>query len=147
MKHVLAALSFILLALPSFAVEPDEVLPDPALEARARALSAEFRCLVCQNESIDESNAPLAKDLRILIRQRLTAGDSDKQVTDFLVDRYGEFVLLRPRLTPQTAILWSLPFVLLLGTGLFLLPRRKRRSGVAEAPLSPEERARLDALK
>jgi cytochrome c-type biogenesis protein CcmH len=145
MKHVLAALALIFLALPSFAVEPDEVLADPALEARARALSAEFRCLVCQNESIDESNAPLAKDLRILIRQRLTAGDSDKQVTNFLVDRYGEFVLLRPRLTSQTLLLWGLPFALLAVIAAFLLGRRRRVVVSAEQPLSREEEERLKA--
>jgi cytochrome c-type biogenesis protein CcmH len=147
MKQLIAALAFILLALPSFAVEPDEVLSDPALEARARALSSEFRCLVCQNESIDESNAPLAKDLRILIRQRLTAGDSDSQVTNFLVDRYGEFVLLRPRLTPQTYLLWGLPFALLAVIGSFMLGRRRKGVAGSETPLSRQEEERLKTMK
>ncbi|NJM30448.1 MAG: cytochrome c-type biogenesis protein CcmH [Rhizobiales bacterium] len=136
-----------LLAIPGFAVEPDEVLADPALEARARALSSEFRCLVCQNESIDESNAPLAKDLRILIRQRLTAGDSDTQVTNFLVDRYGEFVLLRPRLTPQTLLLWGLPFALLAIIAGFLLGRRRKINAGSETPLSAGEEERFEVLK
>src|SRR5215475_9445743 len=89
------------------AVQPDEILPDPALEARARALSRDLRCMVCQNQSIDDSDAPLARDLRILVRERLTAGDSDTQVIDFLVARYGEFVLLKPRLAGHTLILWA----------------------------------------
>src|SRR6202007_183284 len=100
---------------PSWAVQPDEVLPDPALEARARVLSKELRCMVCQNQSIDDSAAPLARDLRLLVRDRLTAGDSDAQVLDFLVARYGEFVLLRPRFNWHTALLWLLPPGVLLG--------------------------------
>src|ERR1043165_3733402 len=101
-------------ATPAFAVTPDEILPDPQLEARARALSHELRCMVCQNQSIDESDAPLAHDLRVLVRERLKAGDSDSQVIDFLVARYGEFVLLKPRFEWHTAPLWLAPGVLLL---------------------------------
>jgi cytochrome c-type biogenesis protein CcmH len=144
MKPVAAALALVLLTGPGFAVQPDEMLADPALEARARALSAEFRCLVCQNESIDESNAPLARDLRILIRQRLTAGDTDEQVTDFLVGRYGEFVLLRPRFKPQTYLLWGLPFALLAVIAAFLVGRGRRAGKGLESPLSAEEEARLN---
>src|SRR6476469_8904225 len=112
----------------AIAVEPDEVLSDAALEARARALSRELRCMVCQNQSIDDSEAPLARDLRILVRERLQAGDSDRQVIDFLVARYGEFVLLRPRFSWHTAVLWLGPAALLLigALGLFMLARRHR---------------------
>src|ERR1700730_6493676 len=119
-----------LLAVPARAVQPDEILNDPVLEARARTLSEELRCMVCQNQSIDDSEAPLAKDLRVLVRERLTAGDSDSQVIDFLVARYGEFVLLKPRLSWHTALLWLAPFgVVLLGAwGLTSLWRRRRRT-------------------
>jgi len=133
------------------AVQPDEVLPDPALESRARALSRDLRCMVCQNQSIDDSDAPLARDLRILVRERLTAGDSDTQVIDFLVARYGEFVLLRPRFVGHTLILWLAPIVLLIG-GIALLVVLARRRGVtaeaaAAAPaLNPQEQARLHEL-
>ncbi len=118
------------LAVPAaaLAVQPDEVLSDPALEARARTLSKELRCMVCQNQSIDDSDAPLARDLRILVRERLQAGDSDAQVLDFLVARYGEFVLLKPRFNGHTALLWLLPAsVLLIGAAtLFVAWRRNR---------------------
>ncbi|HEY0300803.1 MAG TPA: cytochrome c-type biogenesis protein, partial [Rhizomicrobium sp.] len=125
----LAAIAFLfvmLAASAAFAVTPDEMLKDPALEARARALSGELRCMVCQNQSIDDSDAPLARDLRILVRERLSAGDSDRQVIDFLVARYGEFVLLRPRFTWHTAILWLAPFVVILigAIGFFAAGRR-----------------------
>src|SRR3984893_15093032 len=124
------AVAVSLLAVPARAVQPDEILNDPVLEARARTLSQELRCMVCQNQSIDDSDAPLAKDLRVLVRERLTAGDSDTQVVDFLVARYGEFVLLRPRLSAHTALLWLAPFsVVLLGAwGLISLWRRRRRT-------------------
>jgi cytochrome c-type biogenesis protein CcmH len=115
------------LAAPrAFAVQVDEILADPALEARARVLSKELRCMVCQNQSIDDSDAPLARDLRLLVRERLQAGDSDRQVIDFLVARYGEFVLLKPRFTSHTALLWLGPAGLLLigAFGLFLVARR-----------------------
>jgi cytochrome c-type biogenesis protein CcmH len=137
---------------PALAVQPDEILVDPALEARARALSRELRCMVCQNQSIDDSDAPLARDLRLLVRERLQAGDSDDKVLDFLTTRYGEFVLLKPRLRWETAILWLAPIVVL-GIGAFALVilLRRRRSEIAQVPsdqpqLSDEERARLANL-
>lgn len=130
------------------AVEPDEILPDPALEARARAISEGLRCLVCQNQSIDDSEAPLAKDLRILVRERLKAGDSDQQVVDFLVSRYGEFVLLRPRFEPHTLLLWfATPAVFLLAILLIALAYRRRMSAQERiAPLSVKEERRLKQL-
>jgi cytochrome c-type biogenesis protein CcmH len=130
-------------------VLPDEVLDDPALEGRARELSKVIRCVVCQNESIDSSNADLARDLRILVRERLVAGDSDEAVLDFLVARYGEFVLLRPRVRPGTYFLWYGPAALLLlgGLGVALYFRRRRREGApVAAQLNPEEQARLARL-
>src|SRR6516165_11614270 len=134
---------------PAFAVEPDEMLSDPALEVRARALSKELRCMVCQNQSIDDSEAPLARDLRILVRERLTEGDSDQQVVDFVVDRYGEFVLLRPRFNWHTALLWLTPPGALIGGALvmWLSARRRRSANAASAGegerLTPAEEARL----
>ncbi len=130
---------------PALAVQPGEILRDPALESRARTLSQELRCMVCQNQSIDDSEAPLAKDLRILVRERLSAGDSDKQVIDFLVARYGEFVLLKPRLSEHTVLLWLAPFgVLVLGAVGFLAARRRSLS--SEPKLSADEEARVAAL-
>jgi cytochrome c-type biogenesis protein CcmH len=145
------AVALSLLAVPAFAVQPDEILKDPVLEARARTLSQELRCMVCQNQSIDDSDAPLAKDLRVLVRERLTAGDSDGQVMDFLVARYGEFVLLKPRLSWHTALLWLAPFtVVLLGAwGLIALWRRRRTESAPEtapAPLTAAERVRVSEL-
>ena len=132
---------------PALAVQPDEVLEDPALEARARTLSAEVRCLVCQNQSIDDSNAELARDLRLLVRERLTAGDSDQQVLDFLVARYGPFVLLEPPKTESTLILWYGPAVLLgLGAVAVVVAFVRRRKSAAPVPLTPDERRRLDSL-
>ena len=130
----------------AFAVTPDEMLKDPVLEARARDLSRELRCMVCQNQSIDDSEAPLAKDLRILVRERLTKGDSDKQVLDFLVARYGEFVLLRPPLEWHTLLLWGLsPAVLLAGIiGLIVIARR--RQAATPPTLSEAEQRRVAAL-
>lgn len=131
------------------AVQPDEMLHNPALEARARTLSQQLRCMVCQNESIDESDAPLAHDLRVLVRERLQAGDSNAQVLDFLVARYGEFVLLKPRLSWRTAILWSLaPGLLLVGFALLMVAAVRRRGGVQEpAPnLTAAEQARLKKI-
>jgi cytochrome c-type biogenesis protein CcmH len=132
----------------SLAVQPDEMLKDPALEARARSLSGELRCLVCQNQSIDDSEAPLARDLRLLVRERLTQGDSDKQVLDFLVSRYGQFVLLRPRLELETVLLWGLPPAALIAgaIGLFATLRRRNKVVVESAPLSDDEQQRLSAL-
>src|SRR5215813_1628829 len=118
---------------PCLAVQPDEILPDPALEARARALSHELRCMVCQNQSIDDSEAPLAHDLRVLVRDRLKAGDSDSQVIDFLVARYGEFVLLRPRFEWHTAPLWLAPIGLLLAGAATLGAALRRRRRAASA--------------
>lgn len=131
------------------AVEPDEILKDPALEARARHISEGLRCLVCQNQSIDDSNAPLARDLRVLVRERLKAGDSDGEVIDFVVARYGEFVLLKPRFTPHTWMLWLATPVLFLVAlfGIFLaFRRRKTASAGGVAPLSGDEQNRLDRL-
>jgi len=129
------------------AVQPDEVLSDPRLEARARALSRELRCMVCQNQSIDDSDAPLARDLRLLVRERIRAGDSDPKVIDFLVVRYGEFVLLRPRFEMHTALLWLTPFVILVGGALALLVLARRRRRPDESPkLSAEEEARIASL-
>ena len=144
MKRLAVAL-FLLLALAAAAraVQPDEILSDPALESRARSLSEGLRCLVCQNQSIDDSNAPLARDLRILIRERLKAGDSDAQAIDFVVARYGDFVLLRPRFMPETWALWIGPFALLLIAGSFLYLRRRRGGNEAERALAPEEEAAL----
>ena len=130
------------------AVQPDEMLDDPALEARARALSAELRCMVCQNQSIDDSDAPLARDLRVLLRERLAAGDSDEEVLDFLVARYGEFILLKPRFNWQTALLWAAPIaVLVIGGVAIVLALRRRRSGSpAAVELTAEEKARLSEI-
>ncbi|HET7804659.1 MAG TPA: cytochrome c-type biogenesis protein [Pseudolabrys sp.] len=132
----------------SLAVQPDEMLKDSKLEARARELSRELRCMVCQNQSIDESDAPLARDLRLLVRERLTKGDTDQQVLDFLVARYGEFVLLKPPLESKTIILWALPPVALLAgaIGLFLAGRRRRPGQPEPATLSNEEQHKLSTL-
>ena len=148
MRALLALVMLAWLALPAIAVNPDEVLPDPALEARARAISAGLRCLVCQNESIDDSDADLAHQIRVLVRDRLTAGDTDAQVVQYLVDRYGEFILLRPVLAPHTLILWTAaPTVLVIGgIVLFVVARRRRRATVGEAALTPEEQKALDEL-
>jgi cytochrome c-type biogenesis protein CcmH len=133
--------------LSARAWNPGEALKDPALEARARSLSAELRCLVCQNQSIDDSDADLARDLRILVRERITAGDSDEQVIDFLVNRYGEFVLLNPRIGTSTYLLWGLPFFALAGgTFAVLLAVRGRRKRKAADTLSEQEKARLSAI-
>ncbi|MCL8487343.1 MULTISPECIES: cytochrome c-type biogenesis protein [Bradyrhizobium] len=146
----LACLALLLLAAPvAHAVQPDEVMADTDKEQRARALSRELRCMVCQNQSIDDSDAPLARDLRLLVRERLAAGDSDNQVLDFLVARYGQFVLLKPRFERQTLLLWLLPPLLLLGGGLalWLQVRRRSQRGVETAPkLTAEEETRLAAL-
>jgi cytochrome c-type biogenesis protein CcmH len=149
--RVLLAAILVSCAATALAVQPDEVLPDPAMETRARDISRELRCMVCQNQSIDDSDAPLARDLRLLVRERLKAGDSNNQVLDFLTVRYGEFVLLRPRFTTRTMLLWLLPSgLLVIGIiGLVLLGRRYRLrlaapSEAASVPrLSPAEEARL----
>jgi cytochrome c-type biogenesis protein CcmH len=136
-------------ALPALAVEAKEMLADPALEARARNLSKELRCMVCQNQSIDDSEAPLAHDLRVLVRERLTAGDSDAQVINFLVARYGEFVLLRPPLSWHTAVLWGLPpAALLIGMAAIAVILRRRSAAAMPAPanLTADEEIRLSKL-
>jgi cytochrome c-type biogenesis protein CcmH len=146
------AMIAVLLALfaptAALAVEPDEILKDPVLEARARNLSSELRCLVCQNQSIDDSAAPLARDLRLLVRERLEKGDSDKQVLNFLVARYGEFVLLKPRFEIQNLLLWGLPpFALVAGMiALFLSARRRRSVNLQAEALSPSEQQRIATL-
>ena len=144
MKWVLL---FLLLATPALAVRPDEILADPALEARARALSQELRCLVCRNENIDDSDAELARDLRLLVRERLTAGDTDTQARDFIVDRYGEFVLLKPTATGANLVLWLAGPLMLVAGGAVALTMLRRRA-VAPEPnaLSPEDQARLAEL-
>jgi cytochrome c-type biogenesis protein CcmH len=148
--HAFAFSIMVICSSPAGAVQPDEVLPDPALEARARALSKDLRCMVCQNESIDDSEAPLAHDLRVLVRERLKAGDSDSQVVDFLVARYGEFVLLKPRLSWHTAALWGLPPALLLfGLVTVFIQNRRQRAGSAGpelASLTATEEARIAEL-
>jgi cytochrome c-type biogenesis protein CcmH len=133
---------------PAHAVQPDEVLDNPALEARARDLSAGLRCLVCQNQSIDDSDAPLAKDLRVLVRERLKAGDSDKEIIDFVVARYGEFVLLKPRFSPHTWLLWlATPIVLLAALAAIIFVYRRRDPAVyAAKPLTVNEKKRLKRL-
>ena len=143
---VVALLS--MLVAPAFAVTPDEMLKDSALEARARHLSQELRCMVCQNQSIDDSDAPLAHDLRVLVRDRLKAGDSDAQVLDFLVARYGEFVLLKPRLELRTLLLWGLPPLALIAglAGLVVAMRRRKMSDTEPNALSAAEQHRIATL-
>jgi cytochrome c-type biogenesis protein CcmH len=142
------SLMSVLVVTQAEAVQPDEVLSDPALEARARSISEGLRCLVCQNQSIDDSDAPLAKDLRVLVRERLKAGDSDAEIVDFVVARYGEFVLLKPRLLPHTWLLWfATPVVFLVALGLIWLAYRRRKlSPQGTVPLSPEEERHLERL-
>ncbi|MBU0724425.1 MAG: cytochrome c-type biogenesis protein CcmH [Alphaproteobacteria bacterium] len=149
--RALAVLAFLLAFLPGLAgaVQPDEVLADPALESRAREISKGLRCLVCQNESIDESNATLARDLRLLVRERLVGGDSNAEVLDFVVQRYGDFVLLSPPVRPSTWLLWYGPFGLLLAgaiAAVFYLRAQRRPAAVAEPELTGEERRRIEAL-
>ena len=150
MRAILAALLLMWLALPALAVNPDEMLGDPALEQRARTISSGLRCLVCQNESIDDSDADLAKQIRIIVRQRLVAGDSDDQVRQYLVDRYGEFVLLRPVFALHTLILWAAaPTIIVIGAIVLIVAARRRNRtaqvGGASA-LTPEEQRALDEL-
>jgi len=151
---VVGVLAAVLLtgAAPAYAVQPDEIMADPVKEARARELSKELRCMVCQNQSIDDSEAPLARDIRLLVRERIAAGDSDGQVIDFLVARYGEFVLLKPRFNPHTLLLWLVPPLALFGGG-FALWRSSRRQPNAtkggddsDLSLTADEQARLERL-
>ncbi|HEU4359852.1 MAG TPA: cytochrome c-type biogenesis protein [Xanthobacteraceae bacterium] len=150
MRRLLIVALLTLFVVPTaIAVEPDEIISDPALEARARALSKELRCMVCQNQSIDDSDAPLAHDLRMLVRERLQAGESDQQVIDFLVARYGEFVLLRPRFSWHTALLWFGPAtILIIGAyGVVVLARRYRTNRAAEQEtLTAAEADRLSEI-
>jgi len=155
MKPILAcvfAMAVMMGSSAAYAVQPDEIMSDPAMETRARDLSRELRCMVCQNQSIDDSEAPLARDLRLLVRERIAAGDSDAQVIDFLVARYGEFVLLKPRLERHTLLLWLLPPLALAGGGLALwtYSRRRAKSAAADdlssSKLTAEEEARLERL-
>ncbi|XHB98705.1 cytochrome c-type biogenesis protein [Nitratireductor sp. ac15] len=146
---VLVAASGVLhLALqPAAAVQPDEILDDPVLEARARELSTELRCMVCQNQSIDDSDAELARDLRVLVRDRLKAGDSNEEVIAYVVDRYGEFVLLKPRFSYRNALLWGAPVMLLVVGGVLIVTSARRRmTGGAVSSLSAEEKKRLDQI-
>jgi cytochrome c-type biogenesis protein CcmH len=146
-RRLLLVLALVLAAAPAFAVNPDEVLSDPALEARARALSTQLRCMVCQNQSIDDSNADLARDLRLLVRERLTDGDSDDQVVNYVVSRYGEFVLLKPRFSIRTALLWGAPLLLMVAGVLSLLVFARRRVGKPTGTrLTPDEQSKLDRL-
>jgi len=148
MRHLLTVfLCLICLSAPSLAVQPDEVLEDPALEARARALSQDLRCVVCQNENIDSSNAPLARDLRIVVRERLVAGDSDEEVLDYVVARYGEFVLFRPRFEGRNIVLWLTPLLaVLLGAGLLFVFFRNNSALKKVEPLSAEEQSKLKKI-
>jgi cytochrome c-type biogenesis protein CcmH len=146
MRTLLGALFAVMVSTTALAVEADEMLKDPALEARARALSQTLRCMVCQNESIDESHAPLARDIRILVRERIAAGDADSDVRDFLVARYGEFILLEPRFRPATALLWGLPILALLTAIMVAVAAAMQRRGAASAPLSAAEKRRLEKL-
>ena len=151
MRKFLACIAVVALVAgcpAAHAVQPDEIMSDPVKEARARDLSRELRCMVCQNQSIDDSEAPLAKDLRVLVRERLTQGDSDRQVLDFLVSRYGEFVLLKPPFELHTLLLWGVsPVVLLIGIFALLMMARRRTTVTAPPPaLSEAERQRLSTL-
>jgi cytochrome c-type biogenesis protein CcmH len=147
-RTVLALLWMLWLAVPALAVNPDEVLADPALEARARAISTTLRCLVCQNESIDDSNADLARELRLIVRERLVAGDTDDEVFQYLVDRYGEYVLLKPVIAPHTLVLWTAaPLVLVIGgIAIVIAARRKRAMAVPAEKLTADEQRALDEL-
>ena len=142
----LALAACLTLTRPALAVLPGEMLSDPALEARARAISAELRCLVCQNQSIDDSDADLAHDLRVLVRERLEAGDSDQQAIDFIVARYGEFVLLKPRFSLRNSLLWATPVVLIAAGALFIFAASRRRRSLVGTALTAEEKAALEAV-
>ncbi|MBN9317917.1 MAG: cytochrome c-type biogenesis protein CcmH [Devosia sp.] len=148
MRALLAVLMLLVLSVPALAVRPDEMLADPALEARARTISEGLRCLVCQNQSIDDSDADLAHDLRVIVRERLTAGDSDDQVRAYLVARYGEYVLLNPVIAPHTLLLWiAAPVALVIGGIAVFIGARRKRAVVTDAELSDEERKALEELE
>ena len=147
LSGALLAAVLAVIAAAALAVEPGEVLKDPALEARARTLSSEIRCLVCQNQSIDESNADLARDMRRLVRERLRAGDSDRAIRDYLIKRYGDFVMLRPPVKRSTWLLWFGPgLVLLIAAGVMIVYFRNRRRTPSMDALDKDEQARLDVL-
>ncbi len=150
LKYLARTLAVITLGLgfigPVLAVQPDEILDNPVLEKRARTLSLELRCLVCQNQSIDDSDAPLARDLRLLVRERLEAGDSDKDVLNYMVERYGEFVLLRPRFSARNALLWATPVLVLTLGGLAMVMLARRRGYAAAPPLTKAEEEQLNKL-
>jgi len=154
MTRIALAVALLLAITPSLvhAVQPDEIMADPVQESRARNLSRELRCMVCQNQSIDDSDAPLARDLRLLVRERIAAGDTDEQVMDFLVARYGEFVLLKPRIEKSTLLLWLIPPLVLVGGGIALWVNNRGRSrreaggDTATFRLTPDEEARLERL-
>lgn len=148
MRALLTLVLVALMCLPALAVRPDELLPDPALEARARGISAELRCLVCQNQSIDDSDADLARDLRLLVRERLVAGDTDTQVRDYIVARYGEYVLLNPVIAPHTLLLWVAgPIVLVIGAVAVFFAARRRRAVATGGTLTDEEAKALEELE
>lgn len=148
LKRLILVLALMLpVAQPGFAVQPDEILDDAELEARARELSKDLRCLVCRNENIDDSNATLARDLRLLVRERLVAGDTDEEAKSYIVERYGEYVLLNPPKTGSTVLLWIAgPLMFLVGAGVALVYLRRRSSAAGPDALSSEEQARLDEL-
>ena len=145
MKKSLILLAALGASAAAWAVEPKEMLKDPALEARAREVSQQLRCVQCQNETIDESHAEIARDMRVLVRERITAGDSNQQIVDYMRSRYGDYVLLKPRFMSSTLALWIGPFLILVIGGFIVASRLKQR-GQAVAPLSPDERAALAAL-
>jgi cytochrome c-type biogenesis protein CcmH len=148
MRVLVALLFVLLLALPALAVRPDEMLADPALEARAKTISLGLRCLVCQNQSIEDSDADLAHDLRVIVRERLTAGDTDQQAIDYIVARYGEYVLLNPVMAPHTLLLWiAAPAVLLVGGVVVFFAARRKRSVVTGATLTEAESEALKELE
>lgn len=147
--RLVVVLLMMVLALPAFAVQPDEILPDPAMEARARDISADLRCLVCQNQSIDDSDAPLARDLRILVRERLLAGDTNQEAVSYIVDRYGDYVLLKPPFNAETLLLWVTPLGALAIGAVIVVVFMHRRSGepvVMAQALTEDEKARLKDL-
>jgi len=145
--RIALALLLLVFAFPAFAVDPSEVLPDPALESRAREIGRSLRCVVCQNQSIDDSNAEVARDMRRAVRERLVAGDKDAAVFDFMVARYGDYVLLNPPFKARTLLLWlGGPLVLLIAGGALLIAARRRKAIVPPRPLSDEEQRRLDSL-
>ena len=142
---ILALVAIVAIGSPAFAVQPDEIMDDPVKEARARELSKELRCMVCQNQSIDDSDAPLARDLRLLVRERIAAGDSDSQVIEFLVARYGEFVLLKPRFSLRNALLWTAPVLMLVAGGTFIVLGARRKRAATPA-LSADEKQALEGI-